>query len=82
MESTSMHGRRWLLLSYRYHFNRWLAADASYGYAGTHNKISLPLAHSTFKRMCTRLRRARRDSSAPRFRVHPYFLAGAGALVF
>jgi len=25
---------------------------------------------------------ARRDSSAPRFRVHPYFLAGAGALVF
>src|ERR1700737_5538845 len=21
------------LLSYRYHFNRWLAADASYGYA-------------------------------------------------
>ena len=29
------------LVSYRYHFNRWLAADASYGYArNTHQNFT------------------------------------------
>ena len=42
------------LLSYRYHFNRWLAADASYGTPGTRNRISPPLVPSVSKQMCTR----------------------------
>ena len=35
----------WFLISYRYHFNRWLAADASYGYArNTQQYLTTPSA--------------------------------------
>jgi len=71
------------LLSYRYHFNRWLAADASYGYArntqqnftssGPFN-VQANVHQATGALVVTVPRRV--------FRVHPYFLAGAGALVF
>jgi len=37
------------LLGYRYHFNRWLAADASYATPGTRNRTSLPPASSVCK---------------------------------
>ncbi len=71
------------LLSYRYHFNRWLAADASYGYARNTQEnftSSSPLSvqanvHQTTGALVV---------TVPRrvFKVRPYFLAGAGALVF
>ena len=71
------------LLSYRYHFNRWLAADASYGYARNtqQNFSSSGLigvqanAHQATGALVV---------TAPHriFRLFPYVLAGAGALVF
>src|SRR6202790_2204899 len=71
------------LLSYRYHFNRWLAADASYGYArntqqnfGSSGPIGVPanVHQATGALVITAPRRV--------FKLHPYALAGAGALVF
>jgi opacity protein-like surface antigen len=71
------------LLSYRYHFNRWLAADASYGYARNTQEnftSSSPLSvqadvHQTTGALVVTIPRRV-------FKVHPYFLAGLGALVF
>src|ERR1700722_765568 len=71
------------LLSYRYHINRWLAADASYGYArntqqnftsGGALDVQANVHQATGALVVT----------APRtiFRLNPYVLAGAGALVF
>jgi opacity protein-like surface antigen len=71
------------LLSYRYHFNRWLAADASYGHArNTQQNFTSPgpldvqanVHQATGAIVVTVPRRV--------FKVHPYVLAGAGALVF
>src|ERR1700676_2963725 len=71
------------LVSYRYHFNRWLAADASYGYArntqqnfGSSGPIGVPanVHQATGALVITAPRRV--------FKLHPYALAGAGALVF
>jgi opacity protein-like surface antigen len=71
------------LLSYRYHFDRWLAADASYGYArNTQQNFTSPgplgvqanVHQATGAIVVTVPRRV--------FKVHPYVLAGAGALVF
>jgi len=71
------------LLSYRYHFNRWLAADASYGYArntqqnftssGPFN-VQANVHQATGALVVTAPRRI--------FRLNPFVLAGAGALVF
>src|ERR1700674_1338793 len=70
------------LVSYRYHFNRWLAADASYGYArntqqnfGSSGPIGVPanVHQATGTLVITAPRRV--------FKLHPYALAGAGALV-
>jgi opacity protein-like surface antigen len=71
------------LLSYRYHFNHWLAADASYGYARNTQQnfnSSGPLGvqanvHQAAGALVV---------TVPHrvFKVHPYALAGAGALVF
>ncbi len=64
-------------------FNRWLAADASYGYARNTQQNFTPsgpfnvqanVHQATGALVVTVPRRV--------FRVHPYFLAGAGALVF
>lgn len=71
------------LLSYRYHFNSWLAADASYGYdrntqetftSGGGFGIQADIHQATGALVV----------SAPHnpFRLNPYVLAGAGALVF
>src|SRR6267378_2588468 len=71
------------LLSYRYHFNRWLAADASYGYArntqqnftssGPFN-VQANVHQATGALVVTAPHRI--------FRLAPYVLAGTGALVF
>jgi opacity protein-like surface antigen len=71
------------LLSYRYHFNRWLAADASYGYArdtqqnftfSGPSSVQANVHQATGALVVTVPRRV--------FKLHPYALAGAGALVF
>jgi len=71
------------LLSYRYHFNRWLAADASYGRARNAQQnftsagpfsVQANVHQATGALVVTVPRRV--------FKLHPYFLAGAGALVF
>jgi opacity protein-like surface antigen len=71
------------LISYRYHFNRWLAADASYGYArNTQQNLTTPSAlnvQATVHQATGAL-----VVTVPHsvFRLRPYLLAGAGALVF
>jgi opacity protein-like surface antigen len=72
-----------LLVGYRYHFNGWLAADLSYGYdrntqesftsSGALN-IQANVHQATGALVVTVPRRP--------FRLNPYLLAGAGALVF
>jgi opacity protein-like surface antigen len=71
------------LLSYRYHINRWLAADASYGYARNTQQnftsdgalnVQANVHQSTGALVVTVPRKV--------FRLSPYVLAGAGALVF
>src|SRR5712692_9649152 len=71
------------LLNYRYHFNRWLAADASYGYARNTQQnftssgpfsVQANVHQATGALVVTVPRRV--------FKLNPYVLAGAGALVF
>jgi opacity protein-like surface antigen len=71
------------LLSYRYHFNRWLAADASYGYARNTLEdftssgqfgVQANVHQTTGALVVTAPHRI--------FRLSPYVLAGTGALVF
>ncbi len=71
------------LLGYRYHFNRWLAADASYGYArNTQQNFSSsgPLSVQANVHQAT----GALVVTVPRrvFKLHPYVLAGAGTLIF
>jgi opacity protein-like surface antigen len=71
------------VLSYRYHFNSWLAADASYGYVrntqenftsnGQYN-VQANVHQATGALVVTFPRSV--------FHLRPYVLAGAGALVF
>jgi outer membrane immunogenic protein len=69
------------LLGYRYNINRWLAADANYGYdrntqfyfGGTPDHVQADIHQITGSAVV----------KLPRFaRLQPYALAGAGALVF
>jgi opacity protein-like surface antigen len=72
-----------LLVSYRYHFNGWLAADASYGFdrntqqnftsTGPLN-VQANMHQASGALVVTVPRRI--------FKLDPYVLAGAGALVF
>ena len=71
------------VISYRYHFNNWLAADASYGYirnmqqnftlTGALN-VQANVHQATGALVVTIPHRV--------FRLSPYVLAGAGAVVF
>jgi opacity protein-like surface antigen len=70
------------VLSYRYHFNRWFAADASYGFARSTQQnfasggllnVQANVHQATGALVVTVPRRV--------FKLNPYFLAGAGALV-
>jgi opacity protein-like surface antigen len=72
-----------VLIGYRFHFNSWLAADASYGYArntqenftsGGAFNVQANVHQATGALVVTVPRRV--------FRLNPYVLAGAGALVF
>jgi opacity protein-like surface antigen len=70
-------------LSYRYHFNRWLAADASYGYARNTQQnftSSGPLSVQANVHQAT----GALVVTVPHriFRLNPYVLAGTGALIF
>jgi opacity protein-like surface antigen len=71
------------LLSYRYHFNRWLAADASYGYDRDTQQNFTPSSSLSVQANVHQATGALLVTIPRRvFNVHPYFLAGAGALVF
>lgn len=72
-----------LLVNYRYHFNRWLAAEASYGYnRNTHQNFSLTGA-SNVQANAHQATGALVVTVPKRiFRLNPYVLAGSGALVF
>jgi outer membrane immunogenic protein len=71
------------VLSYRYHFNKWVAADASYGYIRNtqQNFISSSASNvETDVHQATGALVVTVPYGA--FGLHPYVLAGAGALVF
>lgn len=72
-----------ILTSYRFHFNRWLAADATYGYA--RNTLQNFTSAGPFN-VQSNIHQAT-GALVVTFpyrigRVKPYALAGAGALVF
>lgn len=71
------------LVSYRYHFNRWLAADATYGYA--HNTQENLTSTGAFN-IDTNVHQATGAVvvTAPHkiIGLKPYVLAGSGALIF
>jgi len=72
-----------VLADYRFHFNRWLAADATYGYArNTQENFTLagPFNVQTNVHQAT----GALVVTIPRriLKLNPYVLAGAGALVF
>jgi len=70
-----------LLVSYRYHFNRWLAADGSYGY--TRNTLQNFTSTSAFNVQAnTHQITGALVVASPRtfFGLSPYALVGAGAL--
>ena len=71
------------LLSYRYHFNRWLAADASYGYA-RNTQQNFTSSGLTGVQANVHQATGALVVTAPHriFRLAPYVLAGTGALVF
>jgi len=72
-----------LLVSYRYHFNRWLAADGSYGY--TRNTLQNFTSTSAFNVQAnTHQITGALVVASPRtfFGLSPYALVGAGALTF
>ncbi len=71
------------LVGYRYHFNRWLAADASYGYA-RNTQQNFSSAGPTSVQANVHQATGALVITAPHsvFKLHPYALAGAGALFF
>jgi opacity protein-like surface antigen len=71
------------LLSYRYHFNRWLAADASYGYARNTQQSFTSSGLSSVQSNVHQATGALVVTPPRRiFGINPYVLAGTGALVF
>jgi opacity protein-like surface antigen len=71
------------LISYRYHFYRWLAADATYGYA-RNTQQNLTSGGALDVRANVHQATGTLVVALPRqvFKLNPYVLAGAGALVF
>jgi opacity protein-like surface antigen len=71
------------LLSYRYHFNRWLAADASYGYARNTQQNFSSFGSASVQSNVHQITGALVVTAPVHiFRLNPYILGGAGALVF
>jgi opacity protein-like surface antigen len=71
------------VVSYRYHFNSWVAADASYGYIRNTQQNFISSSASSVQANVHQATGAL-VVTVPHgvFRLHPYVLAGAGALVF
>jgi opacity protein-like surface antigen len=72
------------LVGYRYHFNRWLAAEGVYGYGRNTQEYFAPAGLSRIQadiHQATGGLVVNLPSSA-RFRLSPYVLAEGGALVF
>jgi opacity protein-like surface antigen len=72
------------LVGYRYNFNRWLAAEAVYGY---NRNTRQHLAPAALSRIQANVHQATggfvvRVPTPARFRISPYVLAEGGALVF
>lgn len=72
------------LVGYRYHFNRWLAAEGVYGYGRNSQEY---FSSGELSRIQANVHQATGgfvfSLPAPaRFRIHPYVLAEGGALVF
>jgi opacity protein-like surface antigen len=72
------------LIGYRYHINRWLAAEAVYGYDRNTQQYFAPAG---FSRVQANVHQATgglvfRLPTPARFRMSPYVLAEGGALVF
>ena len=72
-----------LLVSYRRHFNRWLAADGSYGYTrNTLQNFTSTAAFNVQANMHQTTGALVVTSPRKFFGLSPYALAGAGALTF
>ena len=72
------------LVGYRYHFNRWLAAEGVYGYGRNAQQYFAP---SGLSRIQADIHQATGGlvvtlPSPARFRISPYVLAEGGALIF
>jgi opacity protein-like surface antigen len=72
------------LVGYRYSFNRWLAAEAVYGYDRNTQQYFAPAG---FSRVQANIHQATggfvfRLPTPARYRISPYLLAEGGALVF
>jgi opacity protein-like surface antigen len=72
------------LVGYRYHFNRWLAAEGVYGYGRNTQQFFAP---GGFSRVQANIHQAEGGlvvnlPTPARFRINPYVLAEGGALVF
>jgi opacity protein-like surface antigen len=72
------------LVGYRYHINRWLAAEAVYGYD---RNLQQYFAPAGLARIQANVHQATggfvlRVPAPARFRINPYVLAEGGALVF
>jgi len=72
------------LVGYRYHFNRWLAAEGVYGYGRNTQQYFAP---SGLSRIQADIHQATGGlvvtlPSPARFRISPYVLAEGGALIF
>jgi opacity protein-like surface antigen len=72
-----------LLVSYRFHFNRWLAADGSYGYTRNTQQNLTSSGAFDIQSNVHQITGALVVSSPRKFAgLRPYALAGAGALTF
>lgn len=72
-----------VLVNYRYHFNGWLAAEASYGYDRNTQESFTPGGNFGIQANVHQATGAVVvDLPVSIHRVRPYVLAGAGALVF
>jgi opacity protein-like surface antigen len=72
------------LVGYRYHFNRWLAVEATYGYDKNTQQY---FSSGAFSRVQANVHQATgglvfRVPTPARLRLSPYVLADGGALVF
>jgi opacity protein-like surface antigen len=71
-----------VLVGYRYHFDRWLAAEANYGYARNTQQNFTSGGPFNIQANVHQATAALVVTVPGSYRFNPYVLAGAGALVF